>query len=258
MSIAILIGAFIGYLAGKLPGLLIGAGIGWWISRKLRQSVVGRVVGIQHQFLESTFAVMGCICKADGHITRDEIRTAEMLFDRLHLNGEMRERAKAAFNRGKSPEFDLDAEVATIRRVTGGQRALLQVFLQVQLAAIAADGQMHEAEHTMLLRVARGLGFSEAEIQQIEAMLRGGPHQAGGSQASSGQSLEDAYRVLGISEEASDAEVKRAYRKLMSENHPDKLAGKGLPESMREMAKERTAEISNAYEVIRKQRESRA
>ncbi|WP_110650899.1 co-chaperone DjlA [Salinicola peritrichatus] len=257
MSIAILIGAIIGYMAGKLPGLLIGAAIGWWVSRKLRSSIVGRVVNIQHQFLESTFAVMGCVCKVDGHITRDEIRAAEMLFDRLRLNGEQRERAKAAFNRGKSPEFDLDAELATIRRITGGQRALLQVFLQVQLSAIAADGQMHPAEHEMLLRVARGLGFSEAEIQQIEAMLRGGAHQAGGG-ASSGQSLEDAYRVLGISEDASDAELKRAYRKLMSENHPDKLAGKGLPESMREMAKERTSEISNAYDLIKKTRENRA
>lgn len=257
MSIAILIGAIIGYMAGKLPGLLIGAAIGWWVSRKLRSSIVGRVVNIQHQFLESTFAVMGCVCKVDGHITRDEIRAAEMLFDRLRLNGEQRERAKAAFNRGKSPEFDLDAELAAIRRITGGQRALLQVFLQVQLSAIAADGQMHPAEHEMLLRVARGLGFSEAEIQQIEAMLRGGAHQAGGG-ASSGQSLEDAYRVLGISEDASDAELKRAYRKLMSENHPDKLAGKGLPESMREMAKERTSEISNAYDLIKKTRENRA
>lgn len=255
MSIAILIGAVIGYLFGKLPGLIIGAGIGWWISRKLRSTLVGRVVNIQHQFLESTFAVMGCVCKVDGHITQDEIRTAEMLFDRLHLSGDMRERAKAAFNRGKSPEFDLDAEVETVRRVTGGQRALLQVFLQVQLAAIASDGQMHPAEHDMLLRVARGLGFSEAEIQQIEAMLRGGAQ--GGSAASSGQSLEDAYRVLGLSEDATDAELKRAYRKLMSENHPDKLAGKGLPESMREMAKERTSEISNAYDLIKKTREQR-
>ncbi|WP_087719629.1 co-chaperone DjlA [Salinicola salarius] len=256
MSIAILIGAVIGYLFGKLPGLLIGAAIGWWVSRKLRSTLLGRVVNIQHQFLESTFAVMGCVCKVDGHITQDEIRTAEMLFDRLNLSGEMRERAKAAFNRGKSPEFDLDAEVETIRRVTGGQRALLQVFLQVQLAAIAADGQMHPAEHDMLLRVARGLGFSEAEIQQIEAMLRGGAHQGAGG-ATSGQSLEDAYRVLGVSEDVSDAELKRAYRRLMSENHPDKLAGKGLPESMREMAKERTSEISNAYDLIKKTREQR-
>ncbi|WP_251975973.1 co-chaperone DjlA [Salinicola avicenniae] len=254
MLFLILIGAFIGYLAGKLPGLIIGGGIGWWLYNRMRKSLLGRVVNVQHQLLDSSFAVMGCVCKADGHITQDEIRAAEMWFDRMHLNTEQRERAKAAFNRGKAPDFDLDAEVAKVRQITGGQRVLLQVFLQVQLTAIAADGQMHPAEHEMLKRVARGLGFSEAEIQQIEAMLRGGAQPGGGSQASSGLSLEDAYRVLGVSEEVSDAELKRAYRKLMSENHPDKLAGKGLPESMREVAKERSAEISNAYELIRKQR----
>ncbi|MDX1467121.1 MAG: DnaJ domain-containing protein, partial [Halomonas sp.] len=130
------------------------------------------------------------------------------------------------------------------------QHALLQVFLQVQLAAITADGELHPAEHEMLLRVARGLGCSEAEIAQIEAMLRGGPQGA----AEHGLSLEDAYRVLGVEAEASDAEIKKAYRRLMSENHPDKLAAKGLPESMRELAKERTSEIGNAYERIRKAR----
>lgn len=81
-------------------------------------------------------------------------------------------------------------------------------------------------------------------------MLRGGTHTA----ANEGPSLEDSYQVLGVSSEASDAEVKKAYRKLMSENHPDKLAAKGLPESMREVAKERTAEIGNAYEQIQKAR----
>ena len=65
------------------------------------------------------------------------------------------------------------------------------------------------------------------------------------------EALKDAYRVLGVSEDASDAEIKKAYRRLMSQNHPDKLAGKGLPESMREVAQARTSEIGNAYERIR-------
>ena len=70
--------------------------------------------------------------------------------------------------------------------------------------------------------------------------------------------MDDAYKVLGVSPSASDAELKRAYRKLMSENHPDKLAGRGLPESMREMAEERTREISHAYDVVRDARRKSA
>ncbi|MEP6406474.1 MAG: DnaJ domain-containing protein, partial [Marinobacter sp.] len=74
-------------------------------------------------------------------------------------------------------------------------------------------------------------------------------------QASSASQIDDAYKVLGVSPSASDAEIKKAYRKLMSENHPDKLAGRGLPESMREMAEERTREISHAYDVVKEARD---
>lgn len=257
MWLATVIGAVLGYWLGGLLGMLIGAGLAYWgMRRVLYKSVLGKLAGVQAQFLDSTFAVMGCLCKADGQVTHDELEVSRQLWDRLRLNEAQREQARASFTRGKAPDFDLDAELAIVRRIAGGQRALLQVFLQVQLSAIAADGVLHPAEHDMLLRVARGLGCSEAEIRQIEAMLRGGGARAPG--ASSGQSLEDAYRVLGVEASASDAEIKRAYRRLMSQNHPDKLAGKGLPESMKEMAKERTSEISNAYEVIKKTRERQA
>ncbi|MEQ6889654.1 co-chaperone DjlA [Halomonas sp. CS7] len=245
-----LLGALLGFWIGGPLGLLIGAGLGYWLVRRLRKSVLGRLAGAQAQFLDSTFAVMGCMCKADGRVTEDELEASRQLWDRLRLNEAQRARARAAFNRGKAADFDLEAELARVRQVVGRQHALLQVFLQVQLAAITADGELHPAEHEMLLRVARGLGCSEAEIAQIEAMLRGGPQGAGEHSVS----LEDAYRVLGVEAEASDAEIKKAYRRLMSENHPDKLAAKGLPESMREMAKERTSEIGSAYERIRKAR----
>lgn len=255
MLIAILIGALLGYLIGGPIGLLIGGGLGYWLIQRLKKSLIGKLAGAQAQFLESTFAVMGCMCKADGQVTEDELEASRQLWDRLRLNEAQRAKAREDFTRGKRDDFDLEAELAKVRGVVGSQRAMLQVFLQVQLAAIAADGQLHPAEHDMLLRVARGLGCTEAEIAQIEAMLRGGGGAEGGPQ---GPSLEDAYRVLGVEEDASDAEIKKAYRRLMSQNHPDKLAGKGLPESMREMAKERTSEISNAYDLIKKTREQQS
>ncbi|WP_136247151.1 co-chaperone DjlA [Halomonas borealis] len=250
MRVLLFIGALLGYLIGGFVGLLVGGGLGYWLAHRLRKSMLGRLAGVQTQFLESTFAVMGCLCKADGQVSEDELAASRTLWDRLRLNEQQRAKARADFTRGKSADFDLDAELAKVRQIVGTQPALRQVFLQVQLAAVAADGQLHPAEHEMLTRVMRGLGCSDAEIAQIEAMLRGGPDAAGDS----GPSLEDAYQVLGVSAEASDAEIKKAYRRLMSENHPDKLAAKGMPESMREVAKERTSEIGNAYERIRKAR----
>lgn len=252
MLFLILIGALLGFAIGGPMGLMVGAALGYWLGRRLRSRLMKRLMGIQSQFLESTFAVMGCLCKADGRVSEDELEASRQLWDRLRLNEAQRAQARADFNRGKRSDFDLDAELARIRQIATHQPALRQVFLQVQLAAVAADGKLHPAEHEMLMRVVRGLGCSQDEIARIEAMLRGGP-PGGGEQ---GPSLEDAYRVLGVEPDASDAEIKKAYRRLMSENHPDKLAAKGLPESMREVAKERTSEIGSAYDRIRKARDA--
>ena len=259
MLFAVLLGAAIGYAIGKLPGLIIGGALGAFLLNRLKSRLLGRLRDMQSGFVESVFAVMGAVSKADGVVTRDEIRMAESMFDRFHLSADQRERAKAAFNRGKAEDFDLDAELARFRQACGGQSALLQMFLQVQVSAVAADGQVHPAEHDMLLRIARGLGLPENLVEQLEATLRGAQAGASGSgRQSTASQVDDAYKVLGVSPSASDAELKRAYRKLMSENHPDKLAGRGLPESMREMAEERTREISHAYDVVRDARRKSA
>jgi DnaJ like chaperone protein len=240
-----LIGLFLGGFRGLIVGAVLGFVTGWVAQQVLRK----KLTTIQAQFHESTFAVMGALCKADGVVTRDEIQTAEAMFERLHLTAAQRESAKTAFARGKAPGFDLDAEVAKLVAASRSYRPILSLFLQVQCAAIAADGDVHPAEHQMLVRVARLLGLTEADVAQLEAMLR-----TGARGPSPQQKLDDAYAALGLASSATDAEVKRAYRRLMSQNHPDKLAGKGLPDSMREMAEERTREISIAYATIKDSR----
>ncbi|WP_163557813.1 co-chaperone DjlA [Halomonas sp. NO4] len=251
MLFLMLLGALLGLVIAGPLGLLVGGGLGWWLGRRLRRTLVDARHQAQSRFLNSAFSVMGCLCQADGQVSDDELDVAETLFDRLHLQGEQRDLARAAFQRGRASDFDLEGELAEVSRFTRGQPALRQVFLQVQLSAIAADGELHPAEHEMILRVAQGLGCSEAEVAQIEAMLHGAKAQSTGA---SEAALADAYRVLGVERDASDAEIKKAYRRLMSQNHPDKLAGKGLPESMREVAQQRTSEIGNAYERIRQAR----
>ncbi len=248
MSMIVLF-ALIGLFVGGFRGFLIGAAIGYGANWVLRSVLGKRLALVQAQFLDSTFTVMGALCKADGAVSRDEIQVAESLFARLNLSGEQRQSAMAAFSRGKSPGFDLDAEVAKFARVSRGQRSILVMFLQIQCAAVAADGIVHQNEHEMVVRVARGLGLSEADVAQLEALLR-----AGAPGPSPQHKLEDAYTALGLSSSATDSEIKQAYRRLMSQNHPDKLAGKGLPESMREMAEERSREISIAYAAIKEAR----
>lgn len=261
MWIVVIIGAVIGGIIGRWPGALVGGVLGFVVAQLARMLLFKGALGtIRAQFLDSTFAVMGAICKADGRVTQDEIQVAEELFTKLHLGEEQKRRAREAFNRGKAPEFDLDGEVARFASVARGQRALYQMFLQIQIAAIAADGAIDADEHGLLSRVARGLGLSEAEIEQLEAMLgvRDSAASGDGLGSTAGQSseeqLNEAYKVLGVDSSASDSEIKKAYRRQMSANHPDKLASKGMPDSMREMAEQKTREIGAAYERVSKAR----
>lgn len=249
--IAIIIGAALGYLAAGFGGAVLGAIAGLVFARGLRASMVQSTHRLQAHFLDATFAVMGALCKADGQVTPDEIRAAEHVFDQLHLNDTQRSAAKAAFNRGKAPDFDLDREVDTIVGLRFGRAALFKLFLQVQCMAVAADGEVHPAEHEMLVRVARRLGLTARDVARLEALLRASSTSPTRSPA---DRLADAYTALDLEPDASDAEVKRAYRRLVGENHPDKLAAKGLPESMRDAAEERTREINVAYELIKESR----
>ena len=66
-----------------------------------------------------------------------------------------------------------------------------------------------------------------------------------------------AYEVLGVASTASDAEVTKAYRRLMNQNHPDKLVARGLPESMMKVAEEKTRQVRAAYELLREARAMR-
>lgn len=246
------VGAIIGVLAGGIPGLLIGGLIGYGAGIVLQRSVVGGLQIVQSQLIDSVFAIMGALCKADNVVTRDEINAVEQMFGMLHLRGEQREQAKAAFNRGKQTDFDLDAAVDQFARISRGRGPLLQLFLQLQCMAIAADGRIDPAEHAMLVRVARRLGLGEADVSQLEALLRtgtAGPSAAGGRPPK--DRLADAYTALGVTPATDAAGIKRAYRKLISQNHPDKLAARGLPESMRAVAEERSREINSAYDLIK-------
>ena len=246
------LGAIIGAVFGGLPGAFIGGFIGYGTGIALRRSVVGGLRVVQSQLIDSTFGVMGALCKADNVVTRDEIQAVERTFEMLKLDGAQREQAKAAFTRGKQPDFNLDAAVDQFARMSRGRGPLLQLFLQLQIMAVAADGQIHPNEHAMLVRVARRLGLHESDVSQLEALLRaatGGPSAPGAPPPR--DRLNDAYAALGVPPDADAATIKRAYRKLISQNHPDKLASRGLPESMRAVAEERSRELNSAYDLIK-------
>ena len=174
----IFIGALLGAVFGGWQGALVGGLLGYFAGIALRHSVIGSLRVAQTQLVDSTFSIMGAICKADGVVARDEIKAVEQMFGMLNLHGEAREQAKAAFNRGKQPDFDLDGAVDQFRIISNGRLPLVQLFLQMQVMAVAADGVVHPAEHAMLVRIANRLNLSEVDVARLEALLRAATGQA--------------------------------------------------------------------------------
>ena len=255
-----LLGGTFGYLVGGPIGAVLGAALGRSFGRAVGSvnadqpdlSVRERA---QLAFFTATFGVMGQVAKADGHVSPDEIRLANQVMDELGLDPEQRRAARAIFNEGKSHRFPLDDVLDQLRSECGRATNLLRMFLEIQVQAAWADGGVHPEERRLLRHVAARLGFSAAICDEIERMVGAGTR--GPSRASAGPSLEDAYATLGVSADAPDAEVKRAYRRLMSRHHPDKLASKGLPEEMMRAATERTQQIKAAWDRVQAARSER-
>ena len=252
-------GAF-GFMIGGPLGALMGIAFGHSFDRgmgKLDSAEWGAdQERIQAAFFTATFSVMGYIAKADGRVTSDEIRLAEAVMDRLGLDSEMRKSAKRLFNEGKSDDFPIDDIMQQFRGEVHRRTTLIQMFLEIQLQAAYADGVMHPSEKQALRNICEHLGIPPAQLDRLEEMLRAGFGRAGFDAAAAETSMQDAYRLLGVDESVSDAELKKTYRRMMSQHHPDKLVAKGLPEQMIRDATEKTQQIKAAYELIRDSRKT--
>tara|TARA_Y100001956_G_C4121212_1_gene187521 strand:- start:1968 stop:2819 length:852 start_codon:yes stop_codon:yes gene_type:complete len=273
-----ILGLFFGFLFGGPFGAIFGLFIGHQFdkARRLRQAGFNTSFGSgpsqaerQEEFFKAAFSVMGHVAKAKGQVTPEEIQLATTMMERMNLHGAQRKAAQDAFREGKESDFPLDTVLERVRISTGGRFDLMQFFLELQISAAFADGDIHPSERNVLHKIARGLGFSSEQLEQRlrmqEAAFRfqrggfggqsgGQSHQSGGNwqQASTADQLSDAYKLLGVDSSADAKSVKRAYRKLMNEHHPDKLMAKGLPPEMMNVAKEKAQEIQNAYDVIKK------
>ncbi len=256
----ILGGAF-GFLIGGPLGALIGASFGHNFDKGMKNAGssaggwgVGNQQRVQTAFFTATFSVMGHVAKADGQVTRDEIQMARAVMDHLQLDATLRKAAEKLFNEGKKADFPLDDLLQQFRQEASRRSTLVQMFMEIQIQAAYADGVLHPAERKMLLHIASALGISRDLYEQLESMVRAGGGQRSAGGAVQRPSLESAYETLGVKKGATDAEVKRAYRRLMSQHHPDKLVAKGLPEEMMKMATEKTHQIRTAYEAIQASR----
>ena len=240
-----IVGAFLGYFLGSIVERISAYGVGGVnpLSSGQRQTV----------FLQTVFVLMGKLAKADGHISKDEVTYVEQFMQKLGMSVEHRQQGIALFKRGAAPDFVYEPTLKQFMAVCGHTHNLKQMLLVYLIVMAVSDERIDTAEERLLNDIARQLGYDQAAFQHLLEMVLNQSHFAGG-QGSSATALEDAYKALGVSADSTDQEVKKAYRKLISQYHPDKLIGQGLPEDMIAVATEQAKEVQLAYDLIAKSR----
>jgi DnaJ like chaperone protein len=254
---------FFGLLIGHLPGAITGAIIGF-VFDNLRHSQRKQATPEAGGFIGPLFALLGAVAKSDGRVSEAEIAIAERMMTRMGLDAVQRQQAIASFNAGKQPEFDVTPTIDDLRRWAGLRRDHAFPVLDVVIDTVLAEGSPAPEKMAILRQLAFALRVSDMELMALMAM-KGYAWNAGSSHGRGGQGYgggyvppqrntqgPDAYAVLGIDRSADDRAVKRAYRKLISEHHPDRLGD--LPEAMRKQAEARASEINAAYERIKSER----
>lgn len=264
----------------NFTGTLIGAVLGMWLTHNLLGALVGGALGFmfdasrqqqrrrapaQGGYIAPLFALIGAVAKADGRVSEQEIAIAERLMARMGLDQNDRRIAIEAFNEGKQPEFNAAAVIDELRQWVGHRRDHAFPVIDVVIETVLAEGSPSPEKMAILRQLAFALRVSDMELMALMAMKgyawnagtggrSHGGHGGGGGYVPPQRSTQgpDPYAILGIQRDADDRAIKRAYRKLISEHHPDRLGD--LPDDMRRRAESRASEINAAYERIKAER----
>ncbi len=225
-----------GKIGGAVAGLFAGGPVGAVLGAVAGHFLLDREAGgdAEIAFTIAVIALSAKMAKADGIVTNDEVEAFERLF---RVAPEETANVRRVFDMARRDTAGYEAYAAQIARLFAGNPALLEDILDGLFEIAKADGVLHPGEAEFLERVADIFGFAPNEFRRIRAS-----HFA--------PDAADPYVVLGVAYDAGDDEIRRTYRRLVKENHPDSLIGRGVPPEFVRLATDKLAAINGAYDKI--------
>jgi DnaJ like chaperone protein len=251
-----LFGGTVGFMLGGPLGMIIGGALGSQAGASVvdpgagtrggraRLHRAGAFQDTQTAFLVTVISLAAKVAKADGRVTPEEVQTFDrFLRDNLRMSAVDRRMAARIFNEARESDVSATQLARQARGILGPFPDRLRDLVTLLLQIAHADGQLHPAEETLIHGIARDLGLSDHDYQTCRALF--GP---------AAPSTASAYEILGVAPDADEAEIKKAYRRIAREYHPDVIQSKGLPEDFMQFAKEKLQKVNEAYDVIKKER----
>ncbi len=240
-------------------GKILGGGLGFIIGGPIG-AVLGAVVGHhtldsgaalsfeeqrQGIFFAATFSMLGKLSKADGVVSQAEIDVVEtVMTNNLQLNPQAREFAIKVFTHAKDSNDKFEDYANQFYIEFAAYPEVLSQLVDLLLLVAHSDGVMHPEEERMIEKAVDIFGIG-AEYEQLKARYSGT------------NNLKQSYEILGASEEESLADIKRKYRKLAMEYHPDRVQSRGVSPEFAANAEERFKDIQHAYDVVEKHLQDR-
>lgn len=239
-----IVGGTLGFALGGPLGAIAGAALGHTFDATDNQYPRARLSyheEAQMTFFVATFSMLAKVAHADGRISPEEIQAVEnFMANELNLTPESKRFAVEIFETAINSPMAFQDFAGQFYHQFHNQPRLLDLMIDVLLRLSVADGALSDSEEKLINSAARTFRFSEQKYNELK--VRYAPD------------FEKYYAILGIHSRASDDEIKRQYRKLVKEYHPDKIASKGLPEEFNKFANDKFREIQDAYDTIRQQR----
>lgn len=257
----ILLIALVAFFVSARFGGFAGIGIGLFLLYLFRNNLdagIGKTnKHINSKFIENIFGLFGNMAKAKGVVEEADLQGALNLMQSMRISAEYENLAKSAFNRGKEANFDFDASVLALKKLFATKPEALQMVLEILISVALIDGHMHTNENKLLQRAAKLLGFSQAFLENFIKRFKSEQSSQSNyafeenfTEENKKSILDMAYETLELNKNATEAETKKQYKRMISKNHPDKFIAKKMPQKFIDMAKEKTQRINEAYDFI--------